>query len=443
MRGALAAVMYKIGSLLRRPFVRNVAVLASGSALAQAIVLAFTPVISRLYDPSEFGRFAAYSVVVGLVGCVASLRYDIAIMLPKEDREAANVLALCAIVITAVGAVGGGLIIVFSGRLANALRTPELATWFWLAPVSIFLLGFSQSLMTWCSRRKKFRRAAVSQVVRAGTGPGAQTTAGFLNAGASGLLGGAIFGDLCGVIVMAGQVLRGDRRLLRDSLAFANIKNAAREYAVFPKFTSAQTLLNTASQYLPVFLLAYYFGPIVVGFYAVGMRIIQLPLSLVLESLREVLFQKASEVFNSGGDTYGFFKKSTGALFAIVALPTLAIMLLAPAVASFVLGSRWRTAGEYSSWLVFWLALMFCNSPAVILGQLYRKQRLLLIQDICLLTSRALALVVGGSNFSASGTIILYSMVGVAYNLVLIISIWDTVRQQRRKTPVDSFSPSA
>jgi lipopolysaccharide exporter len=413
-------------------FFRNVLVMMTGTVLAQAIALAFVPVLSRLYSPATYGVFGIYLSIVGIVVCVATLRLDIALVLPKDDADGAGILWLCGIATTATAALTGVLCLTFGPQLSALLKTPELAPWMWSIPLSIFFMSGWQSLTAWSTRRKQFHRASISQVVRALTGPGTQVATGFFGGHVLGLIFGAMTGDLCGSASFATQVLKRDWPLIRGALDKNRLRRLAREYADFPKYTTPQSLLNSASQNVPSLLLAYYFGTAVVGYYAIGVRIVQLPMNLILNSLRSVLYQKTSEVFNHGGDTYALFKKTTLGLIAFVALPTLLIMVLAPTVAAFVLGEEWRTAGAYASWLVLWLAAGFCNLPAVLFGQIYRRQRMLFVVEAALLACRIAAVVLGGLYFTPLQTIIFFSVVGLVYNIFLIAWAWNFLRRQPR-----------
>jgi lipopolysaccharide exporter len=254
--------------------------------------------------------------------------------------------------------------------------------------------------------------------------------AGISKFGPVGLISGAVFGDACASLVLGYQVMKDDHLLLRRSIRVADMKRVTREYADFPLYGNTQSLLNAISQNIPLLLLAHYFGTAVVGLYALAVRILQLPMNLLRTALRQVLFQKASEVKNSGGNTYGLFKKVTLGLLAIVFGPTLFIVLFAPLAFSLALGRDWYTAGEYARWLVLWLALGFANVPAVLFGQIYRKQRNLLVQEVVLVVCRIGAIIVGGLFFSALKTVVLYSIVGVAYNLYVIFWMWQFLRYQ-------------
>ena len=55
------------------------------------------PVITRLYGPEAFGLLALFTSITASPGSIACMRYEMAIMLPKTDKEATNLLGLCAV----------------------------------------------------------------------------------------------------------------------------------------------------------------------------------------------------------------------------------------------------------------------------------------------------------------------------------------------------------
>ena len=410
-------------------FVRNIVVLMSGTAIAQVITVAMAPVLTRLYDPAAFGVFGVYMSVAGIAVAVATMRYDQALMLPRKTEDAANLLGMSVVCVVGITGLSAVVCIPFGGQIAAVTRSPELAHWLWLVPVTIFVAGTYQSFNAWCTRRKQFHRASISQVIRSVALSGTQAAAGLRDWGPLGLIGGSLAGETCASAALGIQVLRDDHSLLRRALRAADMRRLAREYSDFPLYGGPQSLLNAVSQYIPLLLLAHYFGPAVTGFYSLGVRILQLPMNLVLASLRQVFFQKATEVYNSGGDTYALFKKATLGLMALAIVPSLLIVLFATPVFSFVLGNEWYAAGEYARWLILWLAIGFANVPAVQFGQIYRKQRNLLAQDVGLLACRATALVVGGSYLNALQTVVLYSIVGIVFNAYIIAWMWRVLRR--------------
>jgi lipopolysaccharide exporter len=75
-------------------FAADVFKLVTGTTLAQAVAVLASPLLTRLYGPEAFGFLALFISITSILGVVACMRYELAIMLPQDDREAANLLAL-------------------------------------------------------------------------------------------------------------------------------------------------------------------------------------------------------------------------------------------------------------------------------------------------------------------------------------------------------------
>ena len=75
-------------------YARNIATVFTANVLAQAVPLAVAPVLTRLYEPAEFGTFAVYVGAIALIASAATGRYELAIMLPPTARRAFPAAAL-------------------------------------------------------------------------------------------------------------------------------------------------------------------------------------------------------------------------------------------------------------------------------------------------------------------------------------------------------------
>ncbi len=72
-------------------FTRHVLTLMTATAVAQAIPIAISPILTRIYTPEDFGL---YMSIAGTFAAVASARYESAIILPKKDEDALNIVFL-------------------------------------------------------------------------------------------------------------------------------------------------------------------------------------------------------------------------------------------------------------------------------------------------------------------------------------------------------------
>ena len=83
-----------LNGLSRSVFVRNVAVLMSGSVVAQILVVAAAPILTRLYSPEAFGVLGLFVAGSQTLIVAASWNYAGAIVLAKDAKDAANIMVL-------------------------------------------------------------------------------------------------------------------------------------------------------------------------------------------------------------------------------------------------------------------------------------------------------------------------------------------------------------
>lgn len=408
---------------MKSKFAKNVAVLMTGTAVAQALTIIVAPILSRLYDPSAFGIFALYSSMISVIATIASLRYELAIVLPKKDDEATNLLAISFFITFGLSALTTVFIFFAGDRISTLLGTPELEPWLWWVPVGVFATGLFNALNYWSTRRKSFKRLSISQILRSVGVTGTQITGGLLTSGATGLIGGQVAGQSIASFTLGWQVWRDDKNIIKRGIKLPELKRLVKEHYKFPVYSAPQTLLNSVSQNVPPFLLAFYFGSYVVGLYALAVRLLQLPINLISQSVRQVFFQKATEVYNENGNLYRLLVNATLGLAGIAFLPTVLLLLIAPWLFSVVLGEEWYEAGVYAKWLVLWLFFAFANRPANVMTHIFGLQNYLLAYEIVLLVLRTLSLVIGGIYSDVILSIICYSIVGAVLNLLLIISV--------------------
>jgi O-antigen/teichoic acid export membrane protein len=393
----------------------------TGTALAQVIGFALSPLISRLFSPDDFGVFGSFGAISGVIGAGATLEYTQAIMLPKRDDDAISLFVVACLCTFAAGTLSLLACMIAPTVVHGLMRTSG----FWmlaLLVVTTLVNGLNQAAQAWCVRVKAFAHTSASQVVRSLSSNGAQVGFGYFGFGAPGLIVSTVLANVlasANLVAVLLPALRTHRRAIR----WQRMIHLAKEYRDFPQYSATINVMNTLSLGLPVLLLTHYFGLAVAGAYAFAERIISTPMSFVTRALRQVLFQKACEIHNDGGRLLPLFVKITGGMFAVAALPSAAFIIWAPPLFAWIFGPEWRTAGEYARSLTLWLVFMFCNLPSVLFARIIRIQDRMFAFDVSLLAARSLALVAGGTYLSATQTVFVFSLVGAGMNVVFIAMV--------------------
>lgn len=372
---------------------RNIVTLMTGTALGQAIPVAISPLLTRLYSPDEFGVFALYMALVAVLSVLATGRYELAIMVPRSQRAAATIVAVALFCCVCVSALLLLVILLFHERLITLFNLAGSAYWLYWVPLSVMLTGACQSLNYWCNRHRRYRRISATRVAQNGGMSAMHLALGHAGLGSLGLIIGAVFGSLTACV----SLLRGaGGKTLLTGLSRKRMNVAARQHADFPKYLVPAHSFNMASFQSPVVLLGSFFGSAVAGYFMLTQRVIGAPMSIVAGAIGDVFRQQASEAYARTGECAGLYRKTFSKLLLLSLPPFLVFYLAAPALFAWVFGDAWRASGEYARVLVPMLFFQFVTSPLSSLFFIAGKQRLDLLWQSGLFAIVCTSLALGG-----------------------------------------------
>jgi O-antigen/teichoic acid export membrane protein len=393
--------------LPKSQFSRGVGVLVGGTASAQLVMVLTAPLLTRLYSPEDFGLLAVYSGLLALFAVVASLRYQLAIPLPSCDQEAVNIVVLSLVCVLATTLVSSLLVFFVGDSLARLLDAPQLASYLWLLPVGVFLMGLYQIFNYWALRIKNYKRIATARIKQSLTTLIVQVIG--YKFGEVALIAGQACGHGMGCYSLAkSAIVRPEFKQWQWSAVWA----AAKRYRKFPYFSTWDGLFNTAGVQLPPLLFAALFSPSAAGLYALAHRVLAIPMSIIGDAVGKVFFANAAEAHREG--VLGALVINVHKKLAVLAMPPALILIVAgPQLFALVFGAQWQQAGEFSRWLAPWLYLVFITSPLTPLFAIMEKQRQGLFFQALLLVLRIAAILAGAWYGNLVLTVALFSLVSV------------------------------
>jgi len=419
-----------VRSLCQGPFVRNVAVLASGTLIAQFITLAFAPFITRLYGPEVLGTVGVFNSLVMIAGPIAALNYPIAIVLSDRDEKAVALVNLSLIIALFLSITVALMLVLFGDAIIVLLRVEVIKSFIMLLPVAMFSAAALDIAQQWVFRKKFFglsgRIAAIhSLVINC-----AKAGGGFLQPTASVLISIAAITSGLRAAMLRYALQQSNNILIQETKLFSQqvspnfvvaLSKTALRYREYPLFRTPQTFINAVSQNLPVIALAHFEGAAAAGLYVLATQLLALPSMLIGQSVSSVFYPRFSDAVRSGQNLARLLWSATLGLAAVGTVPFGLIMLFGPWLFSFAFGAEWRTSGEYAQWLALWLYFGFMNRPSMSAIPVLGQERFLLIWEAIATFSRIAALVVGFKVLS-KGTyaIILFAIIGAIANIVLI-----------------------
>lgn len=393
-------------------FAGDVLMLVTGTTFAQLLAILAAPVLTRLYAPDAFGNLALFTSITGILGVIACLRYELAIMLPEKDEEAANLFGVSMVFVILVCLLTVPLVWWGKDLVIRWLNAPGLAPFLWLVPVMVFIHGVFLALNYWNSRTKHFGRLSIARVTSSLTTVMGKLGVGFMGYATAGtMIGATVAGQAIATSVLGGQIWRDDRKIFLKSIRWKQMREGIVRHKKFPLLSSWSSLMNTISVQLPPLLLAVFFSSTVVGFYALGHRLLSIPMSLIGSSIAQVFYQRAAEARNQGM-LHSVVRNTFVRLVALGAFPLILIMISGREIFSVIFGSQWAEAGIYAQILAPWILFVFLGSPFSTLFSVLEMQGTGLFFNVILLITRVASLVIGGLTGSILLALLLYAGTG-------------------------------
>jgi O-antigen/teichoic acid export membrane protein len=421
------------GSPIRRlipksRFVRRLAMLSGGTVLGQLLLVATSPVLTRLYGPESFGGLAVFLSISSIFAMVAALRYDFAIPVARDEREAvglvgvANAASVVVTLATALGVWLGG------DWLARITSVPDLMPLLWLLPLTVLCNGVCAALGSWSIRRGTFRMNSANRVVQAVGQAGGQLGFGLAGSGSPGLIVGYCLGPLISALYFVHALPTAERRQLA-AVPPRRLWPLAREHWQYPVYSTPASLLTSATQLLPAVLLATLYGPAVAGWFGLGQRVMGLPVRLLAQAASQVFLGEAPKLGDDAAVRRLFVRSTLG--FTAMGLVGMApVMVLGPWLFAHVFGPAWREAGMMAALLVPQHLTRFVVMPVSQTLNIYGRQDLHLTASAA--NGAGLALAFGlayATPMEPMAVVLLYSAGTTLAYLLYLGFAWQVVRR--------------
>ena len=362
----------------------------TGTTIAQAIPIAISPILTRLYTPKDFGVFALFIAIVSIFGSIANGRYELAIMLPRKDEDAINILALGFIINILLSLFLLFIVVLFHDNILNLLNNKDISLWLYLVPISVFLMGCFNLLNYFNNRKKFYKDLAKANVYKSIGMAIVQVILGFFKAGAGGLISGQIFSQ----IISNTKLFFNIKKLnLFQNIRKVKIIALGKRYIDFPKFSMWAILANTLAQHLTNILISSFYGIKTLGFYSLAQRMLGMPSSLIGGSIGQVFFQEATKEKQETGKAVKTFNSTLKKLI-LIALPSFSILyFVVEDLFAIVFGVEWRIAGKYAQIVIPLFAIRFVVAPLTVVNSIFEKQNISLYWQISLLFFSILTIV--------------------------------------------------
>lgn len=392
-------------------FSRNVLTLMTGTTIAQAIPIAITPILTRIYTPEDFGVLALFIAISSIFGSIANARYDLAIMLPKKDEDAINIFALGFLITSIISLILLVIIILFNEDLTNMLNNKEIGIWLYFVPIAVFFMSLFNLLSYFNTRKKYYKDIANATIIKSIILAIIQLSIGFVKNGASGLISGQILSQMF-------ANMRLFKNIIKDKVLISKIKKVKiialmKRYKDFPKFSMWATLSNNLSVHLINILISSFYGIVTLGFYSLVQKVLAIPSMLIGNSIGQVFFQQASIEKQETSNVVKTFNLTIKKIFPIGIIFFGILFIVIEDLFAFIFGEEWRIAGVYAKITIPLFFVRFIIAPFTLVPIVFEKTKIDLYFQIGLLINYIIVFTFGNYYMHTSFNNLLYMITSI------------------------------
>lgn len=408
-------------------FMRGVGVLASGTVVAQVVLLAAAPILTRLFTPSQFGELAVFTSVGAIAALISTARYEYAIALPGEADKAWRVTWL--VILSSVFAAAVYWLLILGMRVGSGLIPGQafphvFASWVMLLPVYAMLAAALSGLQYWQQRHKHYAAVTYSSVAQSIIATLVNLGAGYLA-----IHHGLIYGLLGGLVAAICTLLVAGVRFSASLPSFGSVWALAREYSAFPRFSIAGDLAAALAQNIIPLLFAFAYPTQVVGFFALANRILRIPSIVFTGSVGNVFRNEAVETLQSQGSCTAIYHAARRRLICLGVPSYLVLAVVSPAAFAWVFGPEWAEAGRFAQWICLLAAVEFVAVPLNTLFYIRGAQKTYMWFQLGSVLSSVVAAALAHAAWSdALSTLKVVVLTGAVCNVGML---WATARLSR------------
>lgn len=412
--------------------VRSLFQVAGGTAIAQLITVAASPVLTRLYSPTDFGVYAAATTIVSLAIIVSSLRYSTAIPIPADDETAAQLIALSVICVLITTTLLAAVLALFGETIAAALGAPPLAPILWIVVVATLGGALYEIANRWAVRERAYAAVAKTSIAQGMGMAVGQIGCAVAGAGSAGLVIGDAFGRSSGTAWLTGVMWQR----MRHAFAFVDrrgIRRVAVRYRRFPLISGPGAIVNTLNVLAPTILLLALYGPATGGMFALAQRVGLLPIRLLGSSVAQVYIgELARQIAVDRKAAHGLFCDTARHLVVGGLAPTAGLAIAGPLVFPILFGPEWAEAGLYLALLApAYLALFVWNPVSGTLDMLQQQTYGMVAEVVGLAMVTVVAFAASGAGIGPTGAIVLLGLATAAGTTLALAATWFVTRRVR------------
>lgn len=393
---------------------KNVMKMMTGTMIGQVISIVMVPIASRLYGAGLYGELAVFTSASSICTSVLGFGLAPAIMVEKSDYQSMQTYKL-AVNLTNILVAIVALIAILLSPVIQFIQT-SLPYWVMVVMLAFYVMTTNQinMLYSWLNRKGRYNVLLFNPIIAPLVNNGLVIILGLTGFKNVGLFVGLIVSQLVTLIHMFRKMDKIDYKLRKT-----DIKEIIQRNKDFILFQYPATMMNTVVGNLPVQILSACFGNVVVGYYSMAMKLLNIPSNIISTSMSRVYFREATNVHHSGGNARAYTLKLCRLVMTIYLIPIVGILVLGNWAIPFFLGADWVPSVDYIKIMAIWNLFVIATNCTSGFTSIIGKQKINMLISAAKLLVLPVMMIGSSVLFSNSYvTLIVYVMSYAIINVI-------------------------
>src|SRR5690625_3236750 len=170
MMQALRTKFIKIFKSESNAVFQGMVTLFLGSGLGRIVSILSMPLLTRLYNPEDFGLLALYTSIISILAPILTFRYAQAIPRPRTDLMALHLLLLCLQLIFVQSIFITVFLLLFGQNIFTYFNIESLYPLWWLIVFGSAGIALHELFSLWAIRKRQYTYIAHAQFIQSFVG---------------------------------------------------------------------------------------------------------------------------------------------------------------------------------------------------------------------------------------------------------------------------------
>lgn len=353
---------------------RGMMTLVMGTGTARLIGVLAIPVLTRIYSPADYGVLSVYAAMVAVVAPLLTLRYVLALPLPRTDAMATNLLVLSGLLLLGMTALAALTLWAVGDVILGWMSMEVLAPWWWLVVLGALAAAVYEGMSLWATRQRAYGVIARTKVLQSALGEGAKLLLGLAGLKPFGLLIGHLLVQGGGSITFFVRFLH-DFKCNLGSVRKTRLGFLAAHYRGFPAFRLPSQFFLAFSTQAPAMFSAALYGASTTGQLGLALMALAIPTNLIGQAAGQAFYGEIARLKKGSEVRIQQLAHAVQKRLFFAGVPASAgIFFLGEPLFQWAFGPQWAEAGAYASALSPFVLLQLTSAPLIQILNIYKAQ---------------------------------------------------------------------